>query len=225
MPELTNVSGGIFDVSVQEQIWRIQFFYNAFRALAFNGIDGDYAEFGCWGGLTFSHAFAEARKHKHKAHFWAFDSFRGLPPNQDERDVHPYWIEGDMSMSLQDFRTVCAANNIPETAYTVVPGFYSETLDGAAAEAAPRNIALAYVDCDLYSSTRSVLNFLMPRLKHGMIIAFDDYFCWTSTQVSGERRAMLEAFEGHQRWHLLPFMQYSWGGQSFVVEDRSLIEP
>ena len=31
----------------QERLGRLQFFYNAFKALSFNGIDGDYAEFGC----------------------------------------------------------------------------------------------------------------------------------------------------------------------------------
>jgi hypothetical protein len=38
-------------------------------------------------------------------------------------------------------------------------------------------VALACVDCDI---------------KHGMIVAFDDYFCWSSTQISGERRAFVE---------------------------------
>ena len=49
---------------------------------------------------------------------------------------------------------------------------------------APTDIALAYIDCDLYSSTMPVLEFLLPRLKNGMIIAFDDYFCWSATQLS-----------------------------------------
>jgi hypothetical protein len=44
----------------------------------------------------------------------------------------------------------------------------------------------------MYSSTRTVLSFLESRLKHGMIVAFDDYFCWSSTQISGERRAFVE---------------------------------
>ena len=66
------------------------------------------------------------------------------------------------------------------------------------------------------------LEFLMPRLKHGMIIAFDDYYCWSSTQVSGERKASSEFFQDNEYWALLPFVQYGWGGMSFVVEDRKL---
>jgi hypothetical protein len=220
---MTEATGDIFDLQVQEQIWRKQFFYNAFRALSFNGIDGDYAEFGCWGGLTFAFAHAESRKHRHNAHLWAFDSFQGLPPSQDPRDVHPIWVEGTLKNTVQEFHERCAVNGVPASAYSVVPGFYTDTLDTAASDAQPRNIALAYVDCDLYSSTMSVLRYLLPRMKHGMIIAFDDYFCWSATQLSGERRAMLECLGSHPRWQLSPFMQYGWGGQSFVVEDKSLI--
>ena len=86
----------------------------------------------------------------------------------------------------------------------------------------PVNIALAYLDCDLYSSTCEVLKFLLPRLKHGMIVAFDDYFCWSAERPSGERQAMLEYLGDNDRWHLLPYVQFGWHGQSFVVEDRHL---
>ena len=64
----------------------------------------------------------------------------------------------------------------------------------------------------------SPTKFLLPRLKHGMIIAYDDYFCWSATQLSGERRAQLEFFSRDPRWELVPFIQFGWHGQSFVVE-------
>ena len=206
----------------QEKLGRLQFFHNAFKALSFNGIDGDYAEFGCCGGNTFAHAYRESRYHGHAAKLWAFDSFQGLPPATDDKDLHPEWVEGTMAISIDKFQKKCAANKIPHTDYTVVPGFYEQTLRDPDLDGRLKNIALAYIDCDLYSSTRTVLEFLMPRLKHGMIIAFDDYFCWSATQVSGERRAMLEFFHHNAEWELLPYMPYSWGGQSFVVESRQI---
>jgi len=211
-----------FHVKAQERLCRQRFFYSAFKALSFNGIDGDYAEFGSHGCNTFDLAHYEARRHRHPAKLWAFDSFRGLPPADLAEDQHPVWIEGTMKMSLDAFHKTCAARGIPRTAYNVVPGFYDETLPPLAAQGAPANLALVYVDCDLYSSTKTVLEFLRPRLKHGMIVAFDDYFCWSPTQISGERRAMLEAFENDPRWELLPYMQYGWHGQSFVVEDKNI---
>jgi hypothetical protein len=126
-------------------------------------------------------------------------------------------------MSVEEFHHVCARDGVPRSAYEVVPGFYQDTIDRMAPTDRPVNIALAFIDCDMYSSTRSVLGFLMPRLKHGMIIAFDDYFCWTPTHLSGERRAMLDFFGDNPQWNLLPFMQFGWHGQSFVVEDKKLL--
>jgi len=201
------------------------FFYNAFHALAYNGIDGDYVEFGCAGGLTFVLAYIESRRNnRHNAHLWAFDSFQGLPAGECDKDKHRGWVEGALTFPEDSFRKVCASNKIPESEYTIVPGFYKDTLRSLAPGEAPDNIALAYIDCDMYSSTCQVLEFLMPRLKHGMIIAFDDYFCWSATHPSGERQAMLEYFGGNEdmdlHWRLEPYMQYGWGGQSFVVERR-----
>ena len=203
-----------------EQEYRQEFFYNAFRALSFNGIDGDYVEFGCWGGMTFALAYHESRRHRHKARLWAFDSFQGLPSPKEAGDEHPVWKEGTMVTSLDEFHAICASNGIPSDAYNVVPGFYDQALTRLSSEDAPTNIALAYVDCDLYSSAKTVLEFLLPRLKHGMIIAFDDYFCWSASQISGERRAMLEFFASHDRWTLLPYMQFGWHGNSFVIEKK-----
>lgn len=214
----------IFSIGVQDRVWKQQFFYSAFRALWYNRIDGDYAEFGCWSGSTFWLAHTEARKHGHQARLWAFDSFQGLPPAQGPKDEHPSWNQGGMSMSVDEFHAICARDGVPRAEYEVVPGFYHDTLDRMGPTEGPTNIALAFIDCDMYSSTRSVLNFLMPRLKHGMIIAFDDYFCWTPTQLSGERRAMLDFFGDSTRWSLLPYVQFGWHGQSFVVEDQRLLD-
>jgi O-methyltransferase len=208
------------DVYVRERTARQAFFFNAFKALRFNGIDGDYAEFGSWGGLTFALGHQESTRHGHPAKLWAFDSFQGFPASDDEG--HPEWIEGRMAISLEQFHEVCAANGIPRDAYNVVPGFYEDTLARMAPGEQPANIALAYIDCDLYSSTKTVLEFLAPRLKHGMIVAFDDYFCWSRSQVSGERRALLEFRSKDDSWEWLPYMQFAWAGMSFVLEDRAL---
>jgi len=47
----------IKDAYHHENSARKEFFRCAFSALAFNGIEGDYTEFGCCGGVTFGLAF------------------------------------------------------------------------------------------------------------------------------------------------------------------------
>ncbi len=214
----------LFDVYTRERLYRREFFFNAFKALRFNGIDGDYAEFGCAGGMTFALAHAEARRRGHRAHLWAFDSFNGLPPPKSPEDEHPEWREGVLATSVDEFHQLCARNSIPRNEYTVVTGYYEETLERMSPDDEPTNIALAYIDCDLYSSTTEVLRFLEPRLKHGMIVAFDDYFCWSPSQISGERKALLELTGENERWNWTPYAQFGWSGNSFVIEDAELVE-
>jgi hypothetical protein len=209
----------LFDSPRREVACRREFFHNSFKALRFNGIDGDYAEFGSSTATTFGLAYHEVWRCGHPARLWAFDSFKGLPPPSPD-DAHPEWREGVMEITLEDFHAACARHGIPRDRYTAVPGYYHESLAAMAPEDEPRNIALAYVDCDLYSSTKAVLEFLRPRLKHGMIVAFDDYFCWSATQMAGERRAMLELVAADRTWEWVPYVQYGWHGQSFVIESR-----
>ena len=203
---------------------RQEFFMRAFYALSFNKIDGDYVEFGCHGGVTFALAYHASRRIGYRCKLWGFDSFLGLPAQKVPEDEHPRWIQGTMHTELNDFHNICRKNDIPRSAYEVVPGYYDETLVSQDSSVnLPLNICMAYVDCDLYSSALAVLRFLLPRLKHGMILAFDDYYCWSSTQVSGERRACTEVFANNVDWRLVPYIQYGWHGMSFVTEKKRLL--
>ncbi len=195
------------------------FFFDAAVALGVNGISGDYVEFGSWGGNTLRMAYENLGRHESERHLWAFDSFAGLPEPEDPRDLHPGWRAGGEGQGGVDaFHDVCASHGIPREAYTAVAGYYEDTLPDFGARGTPHDIALVYLDCNMYSSTVSALEFLSPRLKHGMIIAFDDYFCWSPTSVSGERSAFDEFVESHPQFHFFRYKDVNWGGLSFVVE-------
>jgi hypothetical protein len=202
-----------------EESDRRTFFRKAFYALHFNEIDGDYCEFGCHTGLTFGLAYRESRRIGYTSQQWAFDSFAGMPEHVSDADDHPSWKPGGRVTTVPQFRDICARNGIGTEEYTIVQGFYNDTLtDAASAAGLPSNVALAYIDCDLYSSTAEVLRFLSPRLKNGMIVAFDDYFCWSRSGTSGERKALLEFAKSHPDWSFVPYARFGWAGQSFVVE-------
>ena len=204
---------------VQRQIdGATTFFRDAFVSLWVNGISGDYVEFGSWGAATLRVAYEESRDAHVPRHLWAFDSFEGLPPATDARDEHPGWSSGGPGQGgVEEFHKACAAQGIPRDAYTAVAGYYEDSLPAIGA-GAPTDIALAYVDCNMYSSTVSVLRFLAPRLKHGMILAFDDYFCWSPENVSAERSAFYEFTVAHPEWHFERFHDVHRAGISYVVE-------
>lgn len=197
------------------------FFFDAFTSLNVNGISGDYVEFGSWGGNTMNQAYQQLVGSGGGRHLWAFDSFQGLPPATDERDSHPGWQPGSAfgQGGVDKFYEACDAHGIPRDAYTAVEGYYEQSL-AAIGAGDPVDIALAYIDCNMYSSTVTVLDFLAPRLKHGMIVAFDDWFCWSPTGLSGEKEALREFLEAHPQWHFDRYKDVHRSGVSFVVERR-----
>lgn len=203
-----------------EQAGRHDIISRAMITLDFNDIQGDYVEFGCCGGYTFGCAAQALRRSSRTPRKqWAFDSFAGLPPAEISDDDHPRWIAGTMKTGVQEFHAICARKKIRN--YDIVPGFYKDTLaDRPLTFFPPGSIAFAYIDCDMYSSTVDVLEFLKPRLKHGMIIAFDDYWCHSESGMSGERRAFVERFLPLADWHFEPYQPYGWAGMSFVVEKK-----
>jgi hypothetical protein len=140
--------------------------------------------------MTFVLAYQESRRAGIRCKLWSFDSFQGLPDPAGVEDEHPKWQKGALSTSLQEFAGICRRAKIPLADYEVVPGYYEDTIAGDGGRGGlPRDVALAYIDCDLYSSTKTVLNFLAGRLKNGMIIAFDDYYCFSESALGGERKA------------------------------------
>ena len=65
---------------------------------------------------------------------------------------------------------------------------------GAGGDGAP--LALAHVDCDLYSSTRDALIALAPRVVVGSVLVFDEYL-GHATWRDDEAKAWLEACAEH----------------------------
>jgi len=199
---------------------REAFFNHAMYLLSTNGINGDYVEFGCHSGQTFAMAWREIRRHGRTDHLRAFDSFRGMPSKQCRADDHPEWIAGTMATSLQAFHRICRRNRIPPDRYSAIEGFYSDTLMSIEWSDLPTTIALAYVDCDMYSSTRDALSFLEPRLRHGLILAFDDYFNFSPTEQAGEQRAFTELQERALQWDFMPYLAIGGIGTSFIAQEK-----
>jgi O-methyltransferase len=225
LPVLERLAGVLWDDRFHfERTSRNEFLRRAFQMQTFNGIAGDYTEFGSNGGGTIPVAWRECRRTGVRRHLWAFDSFAGLPPDSIGADQHPAWVEGAMATGLDEFHQILRAHRIPRSAYSVVPGFFADTIDanGNFSGALPFDISIAYIDCDLYVSTVPVLEFLKPRLKHGMLIALDDYFCYSATRMSGERRALLELMAATPDFEFIPYQPFGWHGMSFVVETATL---
>jgi predicted O-methyltransferase YrrM len=58
---------------------------------------------------------------------------------------------------------------------TLHKGWFSDTIPKWKADH-PGRLAFVHIDCDIYSSTKSILDLLADRIEPGTVIVFDDYF-------------------------------------------------
>src|SRR5262249_678989 len=156
-----------------------------------------------------------------RRHLWAYDSFKGFPELVDERDRR--WSGGGLggggtAHGVEEFHETAARNGVPRDVYTVTEGFFEDTVPPLRTHGPPHDIPPAYVDCNMYASTKTVFEFLKPRLKHGMIIGFDDYFCYSADSVAGERIALHEFLVENPEWNFCRFKDIHWCGIAFIVE-------
>ncbi len=150
---------------------------------------GMICEFGVFSGSTINYIAS-----KTNLPVYGFDSFQGLP----ERWRDGY---GEGHFKLTDLPKVPA--NVE-----LIKGWFNQTLpvfikdhDGA--------IAFLHIDCDLYSSTTTILDSLKQRIHPGCVIVFDEYFNYPGWE-EGEYKAFQEfvrqtgleyEYIGYNRFH------------------------
>lgn len=155
---------------------------------------GLYLEFGVKKGGTLRGiaAMTDATVH-------GFDSFEGLPED---------WA--GTSLRKGKFSTGGRLPPVPANC-RLHAGWFEDTVPRFAAEHTGP-VAFMHVDCDLYSSTRTVFDALGERLVPGSVIVFDEYFNYPNWQ-DHEFRAFAELVAARQ-------LQYEYLG--FVARGGSV---
>ena len=218
--------------------------YKAASFVAADLIEGDYLEFGVFRGGSFSTAFlalarawdersrqndygvyekdAIARqKAFHQMRMFAFDSFQGLP-KPEGLDVHTAeFEEGKYACDQQRFLQNIRERGVPLEKVVVVPGFYDQSLKPEVIEQHKMTKAsIVWIDCDLYSSTKSVLDFIPPLMQDGTIFIFDDWFGYRGNPTLGEQRAWFEFTAQHPAWIFSEYQKEGPWRMSFIANKR-----
>ena len=113
---------------------------------------------------------------------YGFDSFEGLPEDWHQESKEVYSTRGKIP-------------KVPAHV-TLIPGWFEETLP-LFLEKHGEDIALINIDCDIYSSTKTVLDLLSPRIKKGTIILFDEYIGNLHWEED-EHKAFMESINRYQ---------------------------
>jgi O-methyltransferase len=207
----------IVDKRSENRITEFGMLAQAFQFAKINGISGDYLEFGVWKGKTFTYAKKMSRRYDVKTHFYAFDSFEGLPETTETK--YQIWSPGSFTCSMEEFESILMSNGFKTTEYSLIKGFYNNSLTPELRQSLLKRglrASIVYIDCDLYESTRDVLEFLAPFLQDGTILCFDDYYNYRGRPDMGEQRALKEFQSQNRSVRLQPYLPYSPLGMSFL---------
>jgi len=136
--------------------------------LAIEDVEGDIIELGTYkGGSTIMLARLLMRVNSSKE-IYACDTFEGFPYD----DRYGFLTEGenaDTSMQYveQKFRRFRVSDRIH-----LAQGRFEDVLE---AQLGDKKYSYAFIDCDMYQSTKHALNYTLPRIVDGGLIVFNDY--------------------------------------------------
>lgn len=187
---------------------------------------GDVFEFGVFHGFTSKILAQNLAKFKFdQAELHLFDSFEGLPDAKGlDTSGYEYksgvWIKGSMNVAqgLDGYIQTKLSNILPNRVHTI-KGFFENTLENYLLT--PRKAMLVILDCDLYSSTKYVLETLIAHnvIQDGTIIIFDDWMTSLGNPLLGQRKACDEVLQKNPHLSFEKYGNYGLGAHIFIAHD------
>ena len=184
----------------------------ASKGLALPDDSADVYQFGVWGDQGGS--LARFRRIFSKSRIFGFDSFTGLPASaRDEPVLLAEWKPGSYAVGTGSRmnRTLGALHKklAGGRGSDFVVGYYSDSLTpGLASERGMLRAAYVDIDCDLFSSTTTVLRWLLDSglIVPGTLLGYDDW--WVQPCASDLSHPVEPAQTGEWRAHIELMHEY-----------------
>ena len=174
-------------------------------------VEGDIAEFGTMTGTTARYLAASMEAldymdgdNRRRLHL--FDSFQGFPKADNTIDlacpqvVAGHWTEGEcFGIGPRYLKAICT-KFIRTERIAIHHGWFKETLPLLPKD---QKFGLVHLDCDLYQSTKEVLDdlFKNDRLTDGAMLLFDDWLCSKANPAFGQQKAWNEILYTYEPRH------------------------
>lgn len=195
-----------------------------------SGLRGDILEFGVMLGYS-SKLLADClhRFDLRGSRLHLFDSFEGLPKPEGE-DLNCYecqrgfWQEGILKTppGLETLIKKALEKKLGNGRLFVVKGYFEKTLERHIEEKKITKAALVNLDCDLYSSSKYVLQTLIKYelLQEGTILICDDWMTSFGNPHLGQRKAVAEVLQENPHWEFEKYMNYGLGSHVFIAHEN-----
>jgi hypothetical protein len=191
----------------------------AMEFVTYQRIPGDVLEFGTLNGYTARKLAELMAELGHPGRLMLFDSFQGMPSVPEQGlDLNSYeiragaWQPGTPKSRIPGVEEAIHyhLDKVLPSRVVIVPGWYEDTVRFLPFQAP----SIIHIDCDLYASTRTVLDALLDRnlVQDGMILLMDDWQSSRGNLNFGSRAALRDWGVDVELWR-----PYGWHGMSFIV--------
>jgi hypothetical protein len=158
-------------------------------------------EFGTSDGYSFIKLLYATRylKLEKRVIVHTFDSFEGMPASADTRDKDwsgsDDWLPGQYRGNYEGLLAYCSQRY---RNFTINRGYFEDSIDAPFVESlADHPPVLIWIDCDYYSSARTILTRLIDRIPNGCVIYFDEFDNLNfGSRLTGEARLVHEINSG-----------------------------
>jgi O-methyltransferase len=196
------------------------FFTDCIKELqAIKGRDiGDYLEFGVFNGSSLGSAYLTAKKMNLKSmKFFGFDSFEGLPDGTNEE--HDILQKGFYCCPFEKTKECLKRRGVDPKEIVWIKGVYNETLnDETIKKIKLGRIGIVFIDCDTYSSSKTVLDFLAPLITEPAIVCLDDWKLYDmDIKGTGEYKSFNEFLEKNRHIKAKEIKSYNRKSRSFLL--------
>lgn len=128
-----------------------------------------------------------------------FDSFEGMPASNDARDKDwsgdDDWVEGQYRGNYEALNDYCSRRY---SNFRIHRGYFEQSISEDFLRSLDSHPpALIWIDCDYYSSARTILTRLLSRIPNGAVIYFDELDNMNyGSRLTGEARLVHEINTG-----------------------------
>lgn len=156
--------------------------------------EGDFVELGCYKGDT-SVLLGKLLKSQPAKRLWIYDSFAGLPEKtrEDASGAGANFQKGELLVTKREVVDKIRKHGLKNV--VIKKAWFDELQD----QDLPVKISFAFCDGDLYTSIKTSLKLVWPRLtKDGIIIVHD----YNNPELPGSARAVDEFLHQHPEFRL-----------------------
>ena len=158
--------------------------------------NGTWIEFGVWKGQTLDLISMYTKKD-----IYGFDSFVGFTDHLEDTwniSNHNYSLNGNIPKLVKRLDKFERKNIGVKVEFNknvkFIKGFFDKSIPNFISEKKDLNIDFLHIDCDIYKSTKIILNNLTKYINNNCIIVFDELINYPN-YVNGEIKALYEWIE------------------------------